>query len=119
MDANSRQQALNNVSAEDLSKIQAHQAQTSNAYPVDDEWLLLAEFAKAFGWHAYLDVKADKVDVAEMMTLIEANRKLEYKRLFMDAQAVLSGSTATHSKSPAKTFKSLMENVIKHTKVDV
>lgn len=118
MDAKSRQQALDNISREELAKIQAHQARTSGAFKVDDEWLLLTEFAKAFGWQAYLDVKADKIDTAEMMTLIEANRRLEYMQMFRDAQASFVGCGSAQSKSPAKTFRSLTDSIIKKVRAN-
>jgi hypothetical protein len=125
MDAKSRQEALNNISAEDLEKIKAHQASTSGAMPVDNEWMLLAEFAKAFGWQAYLDAKNDArddngnliVNATEMLTLIEANRKLEAIQHFKDAQSVLIGSGSSQSKNPSNTFKSLTKDIIKQTKV--
>lgn len=125
MDAQSRQEALNNLSAEDLEKIQAYQASTAGAMPVDNEWMLLAEFAKAFGWQAYLDAKNDArdengnlvVDAVEMLTLIEANRKLEAIQHFKDAQASLIGSGSAQSKKPSSTFKSLTRDIIKQTRL--
>lgn len=118
MDKKKRQQALDEISAEDLAKIKAHQAKTESPYPVDTEWLLQAEFAKAFGWQAYLDVKNDRIDSDEMMTLLEANRKLEALELHSSAQASFIGAVAAASKSPLKTFKALTINIIKNSKVD-
>ena len=125
-DAQARQKELDEISAEDLAKIKAHQASTKGAMPVDQEWLLLAEFAKAYGWQAYLDVKNDKRDPngnllitgAEFLTLIEANRKLDAIQLFRDSQASLIGSGSAQSKSPSSTFKSLTKNIINQTKVE-
>lgn len=118
MDAQSRQAALDNIPAEDLAKIQAYQAKTSGAYKVDDEWLILAEFAKAYGWQAYLDVRADKISLAEMMTLIEAHRKLKYLDTFMDAKAAFIGAGSVRTKSPSKTFDSLTKDIIKRAEAD-
>ncbi|HYH16805.1 MAG TPA: hypothetical protein VD794_16350 [Flavisolibacter sp.] len=118
MDAQTRQAALNNISAEDLQKLQQHQAKTSGAFKVDDEWLLLAEFAKAFGWEAYRAAKNDEVSLAEMMTLIEANRKLGYLQMYKDAQSTFVGAGSAQSKSPAKTFNALTKDLVKNAKAD-
>jgi hypothetical protein len=112
---NSRQQALDNITAEELDKIKAHQADTNGALPVDNEWMILAEFAKAFGWQAYLDARDDKIDLAEMLTLVEANRKLEAGNHYRMAEAVLIGAGSAQSKKPAATFKSLVKDIIKRT----
>lgn len=116
MDKQSRQQALNEISADDLAKIKAHQASTSGAYPVDKEWLLLAEFAKAYGWQAYQDARQDKIMMTEMLTLIEASRKLEYIAQFRIAEAVLAGA-ATAQTGKSQTFKSLTKEMINKMKV--
>lgn len=117
MDNQSRQQALDNVSAEELKKIRAHQASTKGAFPVDNEWLLLAEFAKAYGWEAYKDAKEDRISLSEMLTLVEANRKLEALHHYKMAEAVLIGAGSANSKKPASTFKQLVKDIIKKTKV--
>lgn len=119
MDAQSRQAALDNISPEDLEKVREHQAKTKGAYPVDDEWLLIAEFCKAYGgWEAYLAVKGDLISTEEMMTLIEANRKLEYSQMFRDAQASFIGAGSAQTKKPSATFKSLVKDIIRLTKAD-
>lgn len=118
MEAQKRQEALNNVSEEDLEKVKAYQASTSGAAKVDQEWLLLAEFAKAFGWQAYLAVKNDEIRADEMLTLIEANRKLEAKKVFEDMQSSFVGAVSAQTKKPGSTFKSLTKNIIRQTKVD-
>lgn len=117
MDAKSRQQALDNISAEELAKIKAHQASTEGAQPVDNEWMLLAEFAKAFGWQAYLDVKNDEIKIEEMLTLLEAHRKLEYVDMFKNAHTSFVGSGSAQSKKPSQTFKKLTKGIINQTKV--
>lgn len=118
MDSKSRQQALDNISPEELEKVKAHQASTQGAYHVDQEWLLLAEFAKAYGWDAYRAVKSDDITAAEMLTLVEANRRLEAKRMFEDAQSAFIGTGAAQSKNPANAFRSLTNPIVKKTKAD-
>lgn len=105
------------ISPEDLLKIQEHQADTEGAYPVDNEWLLLAEFAKAYGWQAYIAVKQDKVTMPEMLTLVEANRKLEALDHYRNAEAAFIGAGSSQTKKPSSTFKTLTKHIIKRTKV--
>lgn len=112
-----RQKALDSITPEELEKIKSHQASTEGAFPVDNEWLLLTEFAVTFGWQAYLDVKEDKVTMAEMLTLIEAGRKLKALDLYRASQAVLIGTGSAQAKKPGQTFKSLTKDIIKQTKV--
>ena len=126
MSPEERQKALDNISSEDLEKIQKHQASTKGALTVDNEWLLLTEFALKFGWQAYLDAKNDArddngnliVSSAEMMTLIEASRRLKYRDMFQDAQTSFIGSASSKSKKPTQTFNSLTNNIVKKTKAD-
>lgn len=117
MTAQERQQALDNISAEDLAKIKGHQAKTNGAYPVDNEWLLLAEFAMTFGWEAYLTAKQDGIKMAEMLTLIEASRKIKAVTFYQNAQASFIGSGSAQSKKPGDTFKRLTKDIVKQTKV--
>lgn len=117
---------LDKASLEDLKKIKAHQASTKGAYPVDSEWLLLAEFAKAYGWQAYQDAKNDTRDEdgnlivtrEEFLTLIEANRKLEARQMFQDAQTSFVGAVSAQTRKPTSTFKKLVRDIIKLTKAD-
>ena len=118
MDKQSRQQALDNISADDLAKINAHQAKTKGAFAVDDEWLLVTEFALKFGWQAYLDVKDDLVATDEMLTLLEASRKLDYLHLYKMSQASFIGTAASAAKKPGTTFERITRNIIKQTKAD-
>lgn len=111
-----RQKALDEISAEDLAKIKAHQAKTEG-YPVDNEWLLLTEFAMTFGWQAYLSAKNDEITTMEMGTLIEASRKIKAAQLYQDAYAVLIGSGSAQAKKPSQVFTRLTADIIKQTKV--
>lgn len=117
MDPQERQQQLDNISPEDLEKIKAHQASTEGAYPVDNEWMLLAEFGKAYGWGAYKDARDDKIGAAEMLTLVEANRKLEALHLYQSAYAAFTGAGSAGAKKPSSVFKSMTKDIIKQTKV--
>lgn len=118
MDSQTRQQALDNITPEDLAKVKAHQAKTQSAYKVDDYWLIAAEFARAFGWSAYKDFRQDKIGLEEMMTLIEANRRLEAREAFVQAQSVFIGILSANSKKPSQTFSKLTKGLLKQAKVD-
>lgn len=106
------------LSPEDQAKLDKAKQASVNGIKVDEEWLLLAEFAKAYGWQAYLDAKNDKIQLKEMMTLIAANRKLESMDMLRDAQTSFIGAAAARTKKPSQTFKSLVKNIIKATKAD-
>ena len=110
-----RQAALDNVSAEDLAKIQRVQGKTIKVY---DEDLLLAEFAQKFGWQAYQDVKSDKVTSNEMARLLAASRKLEMKQLYLQAQAAFIGAGAVNSKKPSQAFKSMTSKILRDMEAD-
>lgn len=118
MDSKSRQQALDDISEEDLEKIRSYREQGKNQYPVDEEWMLLAEFGRAFGWQAYKDARDDLIDADEMMTLIQANRKLEYHHLYDTAQVSFAAAISAASKKPFATFKKLMRTITNNLKVD-
>lgn len=118
MDAQTRQATLDQISAADLEKIKTSQATTSGAFKVDNEWMLLAEFAKAFGWQAYIAAKNDEISCAEMMTLIEANRKLDHFKMYRDSLAAFVGSGSAQSQSPTKTFRAMTKDLIKNAKED-
>ncbi len=113
-----RQKALDEISADDLAKVKQHQASTNTTYSVDAEWMLFAEFAIKFGWDAYRAARADEIPTDEMMTLLEASRKLDSLNQLYTAQAVFAGAGSAQSKKPAQTFKSLTKNMIKNMKVD-
>lgn len=119
LSAEERQAFLDNISDEDLAKIQQVTGASENQVLVDDYWLALAEFGKHFGWQAYLDAKNDKIGADEMMTLIAAARKLDHLTLYNNARASFIGSGSAASKKPSDTFKRLTTAILKHIKADV
>lgn len=118
MDQKSRQEALNSLSSEDLEKIKAHQASTDGAMPVDREWMLAAEFAMTFGWGAYKDFKSDNIRLDEMLTLIEAARKLKAIADYENTTASFIGSVSARAKKPLNAFKKATKDMVKKTKVN-
>ena len=113
--AQERQAALDNISAEDLAKIQR---KTEKGVKVEIEDLLLAEFALKFGWQAYKEARDDMIKSNEMMTLLAASRKLDALRLYNDAQAAFIGAGSAQSKSPSKTFNSMTSKLERMAEAD-
>ena len=105
---------LDTLSPEDLQKIRQHQ---SSKIPIDNEWLALAEFAKAYGWEAYRDAVNDVITVDEMMTMLEASRKLDALNHYRMAHASFIGAGAANSKRPNSTFKRMTKDIIKQAKI--
>jgi len=106
------------IDPKDLEKIRAYQARTGSTIKVDDHWLLLTEFALAFGWQAYRDVIDDKIQLDEMMTMLEAKRKLDYLNLYQDARTAFIGAGSAQSKKPSQAFKTMTREFIKKAKAD-
>lgn len=116
---------LDELSQQDLDKIQAHQASIAGGMPVDEEWLILAEWLKLAGWQAYLDAKNDATDkdgnlivtMPEILTLLEASRKLQALDHYKNAHSSFIGAVSATQKKPSRVFKSLTKNILDRTKV--
>lgn len=106
------------VSQEELKKVEAHKAKTKGALPVDDFWLILAEFGRVYGWEAYKAARDDEIGLEEMMTLVEANRKIEHLDLYKNSLASFIGSGSAQTKRPSSTFKKLTNKFINKAKAD-
>lgn len=117
MDKKTRQKALDEISPEELAKVKAHQASTQGAFEVDKEWLLLAEFGMKFGWEAYVAAKSDQIGFEEMLTLIEASRKLELVQMYNDARVSFIGAISANQKNPGVAFNKLTRDIINKSKV--
>ena len=110
----------------DLDKIREYQTSTDGGYPVDNEWLVLAEWLKFAGYQAYLDAKNDAVDengnliitMPEILTLLEANRKLEAINQYLMAESMMIGSgTAQSGKKASSFWKSMTRHILNKAKV--
>ena len=112
------QSLLDGITKEELEKIEAHKAKTKGAYPVDDYWLLLAEWLRIAGWQGYMAVKNDEIDMAEMMTLIESNRKLESLDMYRNSLTSFIGASSSQTKRPSSIFKKLTNQFITKAKAD-
>lgn len=117
MDKKKRQQALNNISKEDLEKVKQVQG-SGSYYTVDEEWLLLAEFGMTFGWDAYIAVKNDEIDTPEMYTLIEASRKVKSRQRYEDTESHFISIMASKAKKQSSAFKKATKSMIKNSKAD-
>lgn len=105
------------LSKEELKEVESHK-EVARTFPVTEEWLLIAEWVKLTGLAGYLAYKNDSVTFHEMMKIIEANRVLEAHRMFEDAQASLIGAASAQTKRPDSTFKMMIKDILKRTKVD-
>lgn len=114
------------LDTKDLEQIRDYQANTDGAYPVDNEWLILAEWLKFAGYRAYLDAKNDARDengnliitLPEILTLLEANRKLEAVNQYLNAEAAMIGaSTAKAGKRASSFWKSMTRHILNKAKV--
>lgn len=104
-----------NLSADDQKKL----AQFNNSsIKVSEEWMLLAEFGRAYGWEAYKAARNDEISLDELMVMVEANRRLEYLEQYRMAEASFAGSGSAQSRKPSTTFKSLTKGILKKTKAD-
>ena len=110
----------------ELEKIREYQSDTTGAYPVDQEWVILAEWLKLAGYQAYLDAKNDAKDdngnliitMPEILTLLEANRKIEAINQYLAAESVMIGAgTAWSGKQATTVWKSLTKHILKKAKV--
>lgn len=118
--------SLENPSPEDLEKVERARASTEGHAKVDTEWLLLAEFGLKYGWQAYLDAKNDARDeegnlivtMAEMLTLLEASRRIDNFYHYRNAQASFIGAASSRAKKPSSTFKQVTSKIIKNAKAD-
>jgi|GEM_PF-4126210 len=113
------------LSSDDLAKIQEYQFDTTSTIPVDREWMILAEWLKIAGYQAYLDARNDARDengnliitTQEILTLIEATRKLEALDHYRNAEAAFIGAGSAQTKKPSAAFKSLTKNILNKIKV--
>lgn len=110
-----RQANLDNISPEDLAKIQAAKAKTIK---IEIEDLLEAEFALKFGWEAYRDHEADRISTKRMMKLLVASRKLDSLQQYRNAQAVLVGAGSAKSENPSKTFAAMTSELLRSAEAD-
>lgn len=106
------------ISAEDLRKIQEHKLDTSGHMPVDNEWLIMACWLKIAGWEGYMALKNDEISLAEVLTILEAERRLDYGMHYRNAEASFIGAISAGQKKPAQLFKKLTKDIIKQTKVE-
>lgn len=114
------------IPEEILDEIELANTSNKSLYPVDDYWLLLAEWLEFAGYQAYLDVKNDRrdefgnliIEPSEFYTLLEAKRKLDSARIIRDAEAGFIAGGSLKTKNPHKTLKSLLKPLQEHIKAD-
>lgn len=107
---------LDDLTQEDLDKIDSY---LNKGVVVDDYWMLLAEFGKAFGWEAYKDARDDLISIDEMMTLIEAHRRLESLDQYRISVATYIAVGSTKTKRPNQTFRKSTKQMLNSAKADM
>lgn len=115
-----RQALLDNVTPEDLAKIEA---KTGNKIKVDVEDIIEAEFLMKMGFEAYWAIWPNKdrtkgIDLNEMMRIIAASRKVDNTNMYINAQTSFIGAVAAQTKKPASIFKSLTAKILKKSEAD-
>lgn len=117
---------LDELSPEELEQLKSHETST-DSLPVDNYWLTMAMWLKIAGYQAYLDARDDARDntgnliltTTEVLTLIEATRKLDAVEQYKQAESSFIGAgSAQAGKKASSTFKSLTKHIIKQTKVE-
>lgn len=116
LSAEERQKALDDFSEIDLEELK-DKTSSNRTYEIDEEWLLLAEFAKAFGWEAYKDARDDKIPLSEVLSMVEASRVLDYQELYSLAQIMLIALISSNAKKPSSTFSKLTKHIVNRIKV--
>ena len=109
-----------------LEEIELASVSDKSPYPVDDYWLLLAEWLDFAGYQAYLDVKNDRrdefgnliIEPAEFYTLMAAKRKLDSAKMIRAAEAGFIATGSLKTKNPHNTLKSLLKPLQEHVKAD-
>jgi len=114
--AEERQKALDSFSELDLEELK-DKTSIDRTAEIDEEWLLMAEFAKAFGWEAYKDARDDKIPLSEVLSMVEASRVLYYQELYSLAQIMLIALISSNSKKPSNTFGKLTKHILNRIKV--
>lgn len=110
-----RQENLNNISPDDLAKIQSV---SEKSIKIEVEDLIEAEFALRFGWGAYTDYQNELVSAEQMGKLLVSARKLDSLAQYRAAQAAFIGSGSAQSTKPSQTFAALTNPIRKDSEVD-
>ena len=110
-----RQAALDNISPEDLEKIQR---KNKKRIKVTSEDMLIAELAMLYGWGAYRDVKDNKISLKEMLIMIEAGRRLEKLESYDALYASYVGSLLPQTKNPNSNFDRIANKILKQAEAD-
>lgn len=119
MSPEERQAALDNISPEDLAKIQAK----TDVVKVDVEDVLEAEFLMKFGFTSYWALYPEKdpsmgITANEMIRLINASRKVDAFNQYSQAQSSFIGAAAAQSKKPSSTFESATQSIKKNMRYE-
>lgn len=106
------------------SRRQEYEPDESSGIVTYDEDILEVEFLMKFGFEAYWALHPEKdrsrgIKLPEMMRLLAASRKVDFKSLYDNAQATFIASAAAQSKNPGQTFSKVTSKIIKGMKADI
>ena len=98
--------------------------ETDNSYSVFSEDVFEAEFLMKFGFEAYWALHPEKdrskgIKLPEMMRLLAASRKIDFKTLYDNAQATFIATASAQAKNPGQTFSKVTSKIIKGMKADI
>lgn len=103
-----RQASLEDISPEDLAKIEATKGNIQSSI-ISREWAIISEFGVHFGWQAIVDVYLSGDDIIthnQAMLLVLGARKLQ-------AQRTYDMAVANAASQPGAKFEKLMKPYIK------
>ena len=97
---------------------------SNSSIKVYDEDIFEAEFLMKFGFEAYWALHPEKdrskgIKLPEMMRLLAASRKIDFKTLYDNAQATFIATASAQAKNPGQTFSKVTSKIIKGMKADI
>ena len=106
------------------SRKRDNEPENDSAITIYDEDIFEAEFLMKFGFESYwaLHPELDRskgIRLPEMMRLLAASRKIDFKQLYDNAQATFIASASAQSKNPGQTFSKVTSKIIKGMKADI
>lgn len=98
--------------------------QDDSALTVYQEDIFEAEFLMKFGFEGYWALHPEKdkskgINLNEMMRLLAASRKVDYKSLYDNAQASFIAMASSQAKNPGQTFQKVTRTITKSMKADI
>lgn len=106
------------IKPEDLERIARRRFETESQIKVDDELLLEAEFAMAYGWEAKENAM-DMMPLDVMVAYVKAARKIEARQHLNFATDAFIGAAAAQSENAGKAFETATSSYREAMKADI